>query len=192
MRSLLLGTLALLVSACQTAGSSSALPPEANRLRPDHAPTPFGAEEIRAGCPEGRWNLFTMRTTGKMPVWSLSRFVRSDAEGAEFSTENVNEDGLLIGEPVRGAATWTELQGHASFPAANTEIRRARRRVAAGDFDCWLYVFREVLDGKSLVHRFWFARSLPGSPIRVEQEEGGQLIFEMELLKTGRDEPAPR
>ena len=171
--------------ACHSTPSLPSMPPEANRMQPDHAPTPFSADEIRAACPEGRWNLFEMQTTGKAKLWQLSTFEHSDEHGADFQGVVVNEEGAEVGSPARDTATWHQLQAHASFPSALTEIRADTYRSDAGKFDCWLYVVTEHTGDKEIVQRFWFARNLPGPPVRVEQREDGTVTFEMKLVQTG-------
>ena len=60
-----------------------------------------------------------------------------------------------------------------------------RCQVPAGSYDCWRYVVTEHRDGHEIVQRFWFAHALPGPPIRVVQEEDGEVTFEMKLAETG-------
>ena len=156
-------------------------------MQPDHAPTPFSAAQIHAACPVGRHNLYELRTEGKAPLYQLSTFVASNERGAEFQAELVNEEGAEVGGVQRASATWEELQAHASFPEANTEIRRERIKVPAGTFDCWRYTVTETDDEWTLVHRLWFTPELPGPPVRMEQATNGELVFHMILLKTGTD-----
>ena len=66
MQRLLLSIVLLsLASLTSLSCRSASFPPDENRTREDHAPTPFSADEIRRACPQGRWNLYEMASTGK-------------------------------------------------------------------------------------------------------------------------------
>jgi hypothetical protein len=176
----------LLLTACSSIGSTPNLPPESNRIEPGHAPTPFSAAEIRAACPEGRHNLFEMRSTGKEPLYQLATFLFCDEWGAEFEAVFVNEQGGQLGGTKRTSASWEQMQARASFPADATVIDRERHRVPGGSFDCWHYTITDG-EGGEMEQHFWFARSLPGPPIHVEQITDGEVVFQMTLLSTGTD-----
>jgi hypothetical protein len=145
-----------------------------HRLRPDHQPTPFTADEIRLGCPPGRTIRSLIVRVGSEPYVNVSRFLGGDTNGAnqEFWTET--PDGVRLTESERAWSTWLELQAHASMPRATTEITGEEIDIPAGRFDCLKYVRRD--DGG--VSTFWFARSAPGMPLLFEKRGlDGELLF---------------
>jgi hypothetical protein len=144
-----------------------------HRLRPDHLPTPFTAEEIRRGCPPGRTVRSLVERAAQEPYVRVTRFVSGDADGAEQESWTETPDGTRLTEPERGWSTWLGFQEHASMPAATTEIADEEIDIPAGRFTCLRYTTR---DGDS-VSTFWFARSAPGMPLRYEERVNGQVVF---------------
>jgi F420-dependent oxidoreductase-like protein len=144
-----------------------------HQLRPDHLPTPFTAEEIRAACQPGRTLRSLVVRPNSEPIVRVTRFVSADAVGAEQDSWEETPDGTRLGEPKRRRSSWLEFQEHASFPAATTERSAEEIEIPAGRFDCLRYVTR---DGDS-IETFWFARSVPGMPLRFEERAGGELIY---------------
>jgi hypothetical protein len=149
------------------------------RLRPDHLPTPFTADEIRAGCPPGRTVRSLVVRAGTDPYVRVTRFVSGDAEGAEQESWTETRDGAPLTEPERRRSTWLEFQGHASMPAATTEITEEEIDIPAGRFGCFRYTTR---DG-DLVSTFWFAKSAPGLPLKYEEWANGDLTFSSTALE---------
>jgi len=159
------------------------LPPVANRMKPDHAPTPFSAAEIRQGCPDGRTTRYKIEARNRPVMYQESTFFNSTVEGTSFRAWQENEQGQPVGDPMENSATWTELQGHASFPAARTRISTESHTTPAGTYDCWLYVVTHEKDGQREVNRFWFARALPGPPLCFEKTVNGQLVHRMTMVR---------
>lgn len=157
-------------------------PPASHRMKEDHAPTPFSADEIRRGCPIGREDRFLIEVSGQPATLRRVRFINGTPDGTGFLSEVLNADGTPLGNPQTAVATWQELQAHASFPASSTTISHAPLTTPAGTFDCWVYdVSTELDNGSTQKRRFWFARSLPGPPVRVEQTLDGEQIYAMTL-----------
>ncbi len=157
-------------------------PSEAERtIRPKHAPTPFTAAQICAGCPDGRRS--TWRNEGPDGKPYLHTFTFS--EGTEKDVRLTSEVTSLDGKPLRPAggnrSPWTSLQSHASFPEATTTIDRETLRLPAGWFHCMRYT-REG-DTEGTYQRYWFAHELPGPPVLMEQYKEGALAFRMVLVK---------
>lgn len=148
------------------------LPPEANRLRPDHLPTPFSAADIRAGCPVGRTIRLRGEAPGSAPTFSRIRFVEADADGAVQEHQPVDAAGRPIGEPTLRRSTWLELQRHASQPTSATVIDEVDLASPLGVEECWRYT---VSDGDHQV-AFWFAKGRAGLPVLVEERLGGELV----------------
>jgi hypothetical protein len=143
-------------------------------LRPDHLPTPFSADEIRVGCPPGRTVRSLVVQADRAPFVRVTRFVAGDAEGADYVTWTETPDGISLTEPERGRSTWLEFQGHASMPAATTTISDVTIEIPAGRFECLEYVRRN----DDSISTFWFARSAPGMPLKVEERSSdGVLVF---------------
>jgi len=173
--------------------SASDLPPEENRMQPDHLPTPFSAEELKAFNVPGYRTLFRIEGEGRAPVLNDTVWLPSEEGLAVFSNRMKTPDGVPIGEVQTGTAEWEELQSHASFPAAATSLSTETIEVPAGKFDCWRYdVAREVpSDGqapRTLVMTFWFAKELPGPPVLMEHRLDGRVTMTMTLLSCTRPE----
>lgn len=159
-------------------------PPEANRMKPEHAPTPFSADEIRKGCPNGRINTFRIEIPGKDPVLSYQRFHDCTKDVAHVERYRMTPEGKLLGKKVSRRWPWKSLQGHASHPKDKTKITEGRIETPAGKFDCWIYaVLTKTRDGKTRVTTLHFAKTLPGPPIRMIQEIDGKRGFTMTLIQ---------
>ncbi|MHC5011571.1 MAG: hypothetical protein ACYTG6_11580 [Planctomycetota bacterium] len=174
----------LLVWSLQFAGPALAgEPPAENKTAPDHAPTPFSAEQIREGCPPGRRSTFLMEPTG-VPKFHLTfHFAAGDEEGTDLETIRKTFQGESMGPPRKVRSTWKELQGHASFPAEHTVITEERIEVPAGAYDCWRYVVTHPDNPQTDVRTYWFAKSLPGPPIRLIREVDGETVMTMTLVE---------
>jgi hypothetical protein len=157
----------------------SSLPDETHRLQPDHAPTPFSAEEIRAGCQPRRTIRLRVEPAGVEPFIRVNRFLEADAEGALQEAQRFALDGKPLEPASVQRVTWIGFQEHASFPEAATTIDIATIDLPGGSYACWRYVVREGDGERSL----WFAKSLPGMPVRMEEREGDALTFRMVMLE---------
>jgi hypothetical protein len=148
------------------------LPPDSNRLRPDHLPTPFGAADIRDGCPLGRTIRVRSEEPAGQPTFRQVRFVEVDADGAVQEFQSTDADGLPLGEPTQHRSTWLELQHHASQPAATTVIDEVDLDLPFGTEACWRY----TVTGPDESVTFWFARGRAGMPVQVERQVGGEAV----------------
>jgi hypothetical protein len=142
-------------------------------LQADHLPTPFTADEIRRGCQPGRTVRALVTEAGDDPYIHVTRFVAVDAEGADQESWRETPDGTRLTEPQRRRSTWLGFQGHASMPAATTDIAEEDIDIPAGRFACLRYTRR---DGESVM-TFWFARSAPGMPLKFEEREGDEVVY---------------
>ncbi len=163
--------------------ADSKLPPDGNRMKKDHAPTPFTAEEIRLGCPDGRKTKYKIEIPGKPFHYQITTFVNATPETAGFEMTTLDKDGNTIGQMQTATATWSELQTHASFPQSRTKIENASYTTAAGAFDCWYYHVTGEKDGKPVISKYYFAKKLPGPPIYFIQETDGSPTFTMTLVE---------
>ena len=164
-------------------GGEPIMPPESNRMKPDHLPTPYSAAEIRAACPNGRQTKYRFKITGRPDSIQVTHFVNCTGEKANFETITTDMEGKQVGDTQSAQATWQELQSHASFPAAYTTISSTSYTTPAGTYDCWLYQATTEAGGKKDVKRLWFARTLPGPPICFEQFVDDQLMFRMTMIE---------
>ncbi len=135
--------------------------PSARILRPDHAPTPFSADQIRDASPDG-WTVETRTSIGGV-VTERERTVFRDPDDATVLLEKQPLD--AAGEPAGAAVSrrvaWLDLQRHASFPADETTITPERIVHPLGELDCLRYEVRRPHG----VDVFWFWPSRPGMPV---------------------------
>lgn len=173
---------------CAPGGAAGAPPAAANRMRVEHAPTPYSAAEIREGCPAGRVNVYDYEMNGRL-VRTRSRFLEEADGKARYSTVVVDAENQPLGEERVETAGWEELQGHASFPAAGTVITEEVLELPAGKFICWRYEVTGQTEGaepKRQVMRLWFAQDLPGPPVQMVQEVDGEVKLRMMLVAVER------
>ena len=154
------------------ADPSDAAPRDPHRLHPDHLPTPFTAAEIRVACQPGRELRLRVEEAGEVPRIHVMRYVEADDEAALQESWDESLAGEPLGEPERSRQTWRELQEHASFPAADTLVTDDAIEILGGARDCLRYT--QSRDGT--LRTFWFARELPGPPIRWEVRAGERLM----------------
>lgn len=138
-------------------------------LGPDLAPTPFTADEIRAGCADGH-RLLVRTQLGGRHTFHTDTFGAGDDDGCELTQVVTDASGTPVDEPRVSRVTWHELQAHAAFPAAATTVARERIRLAVGERDCLRYDVRRG----SGTSTFWFALDHPGMPLRYES--AGALV----------------
>ncbi len=154
------------------------LPPESHRLRIDHLPTPFSADQIR----DNSWvrRLIRVRTDipGQSPTFRQITVTQANAHEGTREFVDTDGDGQPTGSPVLRTSTWLELQGHASQPADRTVATAEDVALTWGTESCWRYVVRDGADEQ----RFWFARRLPGMPVRVEEWTNGVLTERTEVI----------
>ena len=168
------------------AGAKDQAPPDSNRMKPDHAPTPFSAEQIRAGSPRGRKIVYQVETFGQQVVYQTMTFVTVSETEAVVESVTTGMDGKRIGSKRMSTGKWEDFQAHASFPAAQTVITKESFTVPAGTFDCWRYDVTLSKEGKTNVQKYWFAVDVPGPPVCFEESADGKLIFKMTMLKNGK------
>jgi hypothetical protein len=152
--------------------SRVSLPPDENRLQPDHLPTPFSAADIRAGCPAGRTIRVQSEAPGGEPTVRQIRFVEVDADGAVQEFQSTDAEGRPVGEPTRHRSSWLDLQHHASQPAPATVIDEVDLTLPFGTEACWRYT---VSSGEGSL-TFWFAKGRPGMPVQMEERVDGELV----------------
>ena len=183
---LLLAFVLLMVFPGVPVPADSNKPPGTNRMKPDHAPTPFSAEEIYKGCPRGRKIVYQVETFGQPVSFQTLEFVTVHEDKVVYESVTKGMDGKQQGPRRMTTGTWKDLQAHASFPGKQTTIKKESFTVPAGTFDCWRYEVTLEKGGKTSVQRYWFAVNLPGPPVCVEETVDNRVVFKMTMLKTGR------
>lgn len=152
------------------------------RLHPDHMRTPFSAAEIRAGCPVGRVSIFRMDSNGQRAL-QVFHFLTNDEKGADFEVAMLSPDGKQQIQQSKSRSTWVQFQSHASFAKDITTRSEARITTPAGTFDCWRYLVVERKPGKTSEKRLYFAKRIPGPPIKMTTHVNGKMAFEMALVE---------
>lgn len=144
-------------------------------IRKEHAEPPFSASDIRDATSGGR--RYTWRTIfhGETTFRSVVLLDVDDRGFVMRSALAIDEEIHLTEEPI----TWETFAAQAYFPIDGTEISAAWVDLPAGAFDAMVY---EVEHPIGTVKTYWFARDLPGSPVRLEHREHGELIRTMELV----------
>ena len=143
------------------------------------APTPYTADQIREASPAGRRYEWTHEEKGKPTTRRVVTFREVDGASAELETTVLDETGHTTGEAQRKRATGVELRDHASFPRQSVVISDETITVPAGTFDCRLY----TVTGGEVVSRFWFAKTLPGAPVRLVTTKGGEVVESRTLVR---------
>lgn len=142
------------------------------------APTPFTAAEIRTGCPAGRRVTVRHVDANLQSSYWTTTFAECDEAGAVLVNQEIDEQGKPIGQSSRFAATWDELQDHASFPVEQTTITRESITTSLGERDCLRY---DIDDGER-IRVLWFATDLPGLPIKTQEGEGLGALLSSEMI----------
>ncbi len=152
-------------------------PPTASVEADVPAPYPYAVSEIRAGCPLGRVIEYRIEKAGAPATTERWAFTPLDPETVSVTTTTFDGDGKPTGAPTTESAKWTELHEHARFPRPQTQIYNESLTLPAGTFD----VMRYVVTKDETVRTYWFARTLPGPPVKVEVVKGGKVVFAMTM-----------
>jgi hypothetical protein len=164
-----------------TSGSPAEGDPAASGEAPALAPPPFTAEQIREATKVGRTYRFAMRQ-GEQTATVTMRFTAVTPEHATIERSVVDAGGKALDQGTDDTS-WGDLVDHASYPADQTEITETTVEVPAGKFDAVLYTVTAEQEGKAFVSRMYFAKSLPGAPVKAEITLDGQSLLSMELLE---------
>ncbi len=142
------------------------------------APTPFTADQIRGGCPEGRSVTTRMiDEAGAVTYWK-STFTDCDEGGSVILNEQVTESGESIGGAESFRSTWDELRRHAAFPESATTISRELVSTPLGRLQCLRY----EVEVPGAVRMLWFALDLPGMPVRTARASDGEVFVDSEIV----------
>ena len=128
-----------------------------------------------------------IEVSGAEPHRRTNRFVECNEEGALVERTRTAMDGTPLEPPESGWATWLEMQGHASTPSDRTTIEPALLETPMGTLDCLRYTVVE----DNRVETLWFAKSLPGMPIRTETRIGRELVAVVSVVANQMPPEAP-
>jgi hypothetical protein len=160
-------------------------PRDPHVLEPGHHPTPFTADEIRAASRVGRTVRQLVEVDGRPPETRVQHWIDADADGAVRLIYELADDGSPR-DVRRSGSTWLDLQRHASMPIATTTIDEVTLDSPMGPLDCLRYVAN---DGKA-IETYWFARAMPGMPVRTERSENDRVVERVTMLSNAV-EPLP-
>jgi hypothetical protein len=164
-------TIALSTACAGTSPQPSAAPSD------EAAPYPFTASEIRGGCPLGRVIDYRIEKIGAPARVERWAFEPVGEDSVTITTTSLDAQGNPTGVPETQTSKWTELHEHAHFPRAATTISEDTLTVPAGTFAVLRYVVKKEDDVKTV----WFAKSLPGPPVKVEATHSGQTVMTMTM-----------
>lgn len=148
------------------------------------APRPFDAVALAAGISQGTRIRLRVESAGEPTVEQRWEFSRCTSTDATIHSMVYDAEGTLLKDEGEDTTSWTDLERHASFPAANTERSEILSNGPLGPLEAWLYtVTVPGDDGVMLVKRFEFAKTFPGPPVLYTIERQGDEIFRMTMLE---------
>ena len=160
-------------------GGPPAPPPAPAPPPPRPAPPPSPAEQIRAAPPAGRVYVFLVKDGDGPQHRRRIEFVAPNESSVTMRVTNQDLFGRDQGAPQDETVTWDELVSHARYPLDQVTISEERVTVRAGSYDAKLYTVK----GPDGVTRAWFAKSLPGAPVKHLVERDGKPVSSMELFQ---------
>ena len=83
-----------------------AVVPDPFVLAPGTLPTPFTADEIRVGCPDGRTIRMRIEADGRVVGFRTNTFRDGDAEGATTEAQAFDAEGKPVGPATSHRSTW--------------------------------------------------------------------------------------
>ncbi len=155
-------------------------------IDPDLAPVPFAPGTLARTFHPGATITYRIEAPGKPPVVLTTEFLAADESGVTMRDTTTDVEGTPQGEPETATATWKELESHAHFPRNATTIRESVVEVPAGRFETFQYRITSTTNGATSSATLWFAKNLPGPPVKVVREVDGAVAMTMVLLQTHR------
>jgi hypothetical protein len=162
-----------------TAAASSASPSSA--AKPEMAPTPYTAEQLRAANRPGTTYRYKIETSGEPVQIQVMEFTSgSSAERAEVKSQTLDESGKAKSPPSVEHTAWADLRRHGEFPRAALTVEPGAVEVPAGKFEVMVYT---VSAPNGDTARFHFAKSYAGPPVLVYKERAGTRLMTMTLME---------
>lgn len=159
-------------------------PPAATRrMREDHEPTPFSADQIAAACGPESKRVLRFEQPGRDTYYRLWTFSDHTAAGVTWHDAECDENGVENGTKQSNEVTWKELQSHASWPAENVTTSTGTLKTPAGTYECMHYVVKREGRAGAGEDKVWFAWDLPGPPVRIERYVRGTPMVTVTLVK---------
>ena len=130
------------------------------------------------GSPVGRTIRVLVEVDGVEPYVRVQRYVWTNERSATTERWRETVDGVPVSDVEERDTTWQQLQAHASFPADQTTIEPDTIDTPLGIIDCLRYTVR---DGGT-VKRLWYARHLPGVPVKVVVREENRVVSTVTMI----------
>lgn len=162
-------------------GGCKPAPPEV-AAAPELLPAPFDAAALQAGLPVGTVLDYRLTLAGLTPSEERWEIVAATDAGVTIRTTALDAGGAPIGPGSEEPHTWTELESHASFPAAFTVVQESELRSPLGVLPVRIYVVEPPGD-EAKADIYYFAPSMPGPPVKMETEADGEIVFTMEMIR---------
>lgn len=147
----------------------------------DYAPRLFDAAALRDALVVGTTMRFRMEAQGKPAIEERWTFTAHTDDSCTIASKVVDPtSGALVEDQGEQIYAWTELEGHATFPAHLTSIEDSEIKVPAGKFQTRKYTIREEDGTVRVLH---FAKTLPGPPVSMVVRRGEEVLSSMVLLE---------
>jgi hypothetical protein len=127
----------------------------------------------------GRTIEYRIENAGAPPEFERWTFAPIDEDTVTITTTKLDAAGHQVGEPSKDSAKWAELHEHGHFPRAATTISSESVTVPTGTFDAMKYVVSKK--DSDVVQTIWFARTLPGPPVKLEVVKAGKLVMTLTM-----------
>lgn len=162
------------------AEAPAAEPPPAEAPEGETVSPPVTLDQFRAAFPAGTTIRLRVQVAGSPPLEERWEWTAVDPEGGTMRSTTYAPDGTVLQE-AEARTPWTELMGHARFPADRTVATDSTVTVPAGTFETWLYTVTG--EDPTEVRRYHFAKEMPGPPVLFTIESAGTEVFRMEMLE---------
>lgn len=145
---------------------------------------PVTLEQFRAAFPVGTTIRLRLAAKGQPTVVQTWVWTAVDETGCTIASTVHDEAGALLKDEGESRATWAELMGHATFPAARTVRTDGAVAVPAGTFPAWVFTVQDAAeDGTPQVKTYHFAKTMPGPPVLFTIQQGGEEVFRMTTIE---------
>ncbi len=145
------------------------------------APRPYTTEQIRDHFAAGSVIKFRLHSA-EGDILRRTEFTAVTDDTCTMSTINQALDGTPLILPQVTTVPWSDLRDHASWPAKEIVRTEGSVTVAIGTFDAWIYTHSPAnAPGQTIT--YWFAKDLPGPPVKVSAIDKGVEVETMELIE---------
>ena len=162
------------------ATTSKQEPPPAEAIEATEKPTgtpavapPYTADAIREATRPGRTYVFRLSHIGKAPQTKTVTFVDATDAAATMMTTFKNASGKTTSTHTL-VLFWQSLEEQVTFPTDGTKFSETTVTTPAGSFEVYLYTVTKREGGDQVVARYYFAKDLPGLPVKTTFERNGK------------------